>query len=143
MKCGEKKFHCVFLTSFCGECGESRWIIYIHRILSILTKKEFSLPGFAPRTSCMPSPAYSTAATVTYILDISYEFKSNWISVGKQMRWIFVSNAVNFVRNAVKGGELFFRRIHRFHRISYINLPQKSMRWIFVRNAMNFAVIFL
>ena len=51
-----------------------------------------------------------------------------WIS-----RWIFV-------RNAVKCGEFFFHRIHRFHRISYINLPQKSMRWIFVRNAVNFAV---
>ena len=40
------------------------------------------------------------------------------------MRW----NVVNY----------FFHRIHRFHRISYIILPQKSMRWIFVRNAVNF-----
>ena len=44
------------------------------------------------------------------------------------MRW----NAVNY----------FFHRIHRFHRISYIILPQKLMRWIFVRNAVNFAVNF-
>ena len=44
------------------------------------------------------------------------------------MRW----NAVNY----------FFHRIHRFHRIFYINLQQMSMRWIFVRNAVNFAVIF-
>ena len=50
-------------------------------------------------------------------------------------RWIFV-------RNAVKCGEFFFHRINRFHRISYIILPQKLMRWIFVRNAVNFAVNF-
>ena len=42
-KCGEMRwkrnnFHRVFLTSFCGECGESRWIIYFHRVLSVLTK---------------------------------------------------------------------------------------------------------
>ena len=37
---------------------------------------------------------------------------------------------------------IFFHRIHHFHRISYINLPQKSMRWIFVRNAVNFSVNF-
>ena len=37
---------------------------------------------------------------------------------------------------------IFFHRIHRFHRISYIILPQKLMRWIFVRNAVNFAVNF-
>ena len=59
----------------------------------------------------------------------------------------FVSNAVNFAMNLCKKcGELwwiiFFHRIHRFHSISYINLPQKSMRWIFVRNAVNFAVNF-
>ena len=35
-------FHHVFLTSFCVECGESRSIIYFHRVLSILTKKEDS-----------------------------------------------------------------------------------------------------
>ena len=40
VKCGEKKnFHRVFLTSFSGECGESRWIIYFHRVLSIHIKK--------------------------------------------------------------------------------------------------------
>ena len=50
-------------------------------------------------------------------------------------RWIFV-------RNAMKCGELFFHRIHRFHRISYIILPQELMRWIFGRNAVNFAVKF-
>ena len=33
-----------------------------------------------------------------------------------------------------------FHHIHRFQRISYIILPQKSksMRWIFLRNAVNF-----
>ena len=57
------------------------------------------------------------------------------------MRWIFVRNAVNFCK---KCGEMwwiiYFHRIHRFHRISYIILPQTLMRWIFVRNAVNFAV---
>ena len=33
---------------------------------------------------------------------------------------------------------IFFHRNHRFHRIFYINLPQKLMGWIFVRNAVNF-----
>ena len=33
---------------------------------------------------------------------------------------------------------IFFHRVHRFHRISYINLPQNLMRWVFVRNAVNF-----
>ena len=130
VKCGEKNnFHRVFLTSFCGECGESRWIIYFHRVLSFLTKKESSLLGFEPQNSPMPSTAYSTAPTVTYILDFSCEFKSDCVNVGKQMRWIFVRNAVNFAVNFCKKcGEMrwiIFFRIHRFHRISFINLPQK------------------
>ena len=63
------------------------------------------------------------------------------------MRWIFVRNAVNVAVNFCKKcGEMwwiiFFHRIHRFHCISYIILPQNSMRWNFVRNAMNFAVNF-
>ena len=63
------------------------------------------------------------------------------------MRWIFVRNAVNFAVNFCKEcGEMwwiiFFHHIHRFHRISYIILPQKLMRWIFVRNAVKFAVNF-
>ena len=49
------------------------------------------------------------------------------------MRW----NVVNY----------FFHRIHRFHRISYINLLQKSMRWIlrwiFVRYAVKRGEIFI
>ena len=44
------------------------------------------------------------------------------------MRW----NAANY----------FSHRIHHIHRISYINLPQKSMRRIFVKNAVNFVVNF-
>ena len=31
-----KKFPRVFLTAFCSECGESRWIIYFHGILGII-----------------------------------------------------------------------------------------------------------
>ena len=91
-------------------------------------KKELYPHGFDPLTSCMPSAAYSTAPTVTYYLGISREFKSDWVNVGNQMRWIFV-------RNAVKSGELFFftaftaitaflTKIHRIHRISYENLPK-------------------
>ena len=37
---------------------------------------------------------------------------------------------------------IFFHHIHRFHRISYIDLPQMSMRWIFVRNAVKCGEIF-
>ena len=33
---------------------------------------------------------------------------------------------------------IFFHRIHRFHRISYINVPQKWMRWNLARNEVNF-----
>ena len=46
VKCCEKyNFHRVFLTSFCGECGESRLIIYFHCVLCILTKKKRSHTG--------------------------------------------------------------------------------------------------
>ena len=31
-----KKIHRVFLTAFCSECGESRWITYFHGILGII-----------------------------------------------------------------------------------------------------------
>ena len=113
-------------------------------------EKDSSPHGIEPLPSCMPSPAYSTAPTVTYLFAIYSEFKSGWVNVGKQMRWIFVRNAVIFAVNFCKKcGEMrwniFFHRIHRFHRFhrnSYINLTQKPMRWIFVRNAVNFAVNF-
>ena len=80
-------------------------------------KKESPPHGFERLPSCMPSTAYSTAPTVTSIFEISCEFKSDWVNIGKYMRWIFV-------RNAVKCGELFFfHRIHRNHCISYTNSP--------------------
>ena len=102
VKCGEKNnFHRVFLTSFCGECGESRWIIFFSPRSQYSYKKQSSLHGFEPLTSCMPSNAYSTAPTVTFLYVISCEFKSDWVNFGNHMRWIFV-------RNAVKCGELFF-----------------------------------
>ena len=53
------------------------------------------------------------------------------------MRWIFVRNAVNFCKKCDKMRWIIF-----FHRISYINMPQKLMRWIFVWNAVNFPVNF-
>ena len=110
-------------------------------------KNKAPLHGFEPLNSCMPSTAYSTAPTITYSLDISCELKSDWVNVRKQMRWIFVRNALNFAANFCKiCGEMwcviFFHCIHRFHHISYINLPQKSKRWIFVRNAVIFVVNF-
>ena len=45
MRWKKNNFHRVFLTSFCGECGESRWIIFFHRVLSILTKKNRPYTG--------------------------------------------------------------------------------------------------
>ena len=73
----KNNFHPVFLTAFCGECGESRWVIYF-------------------------------------------------------LRWMW---RLIFVRNAVKCGEIFIftaftaitaflTKIHRFHRISYKNIPK-------------------
>ena len=85
----------------------------------------FPAHGFEPLTSCMPSSVYSTAPTVAYFDDISWEFKPDWVNIGKQMRWIFVRNAVNF---CMKCGEMrcniYFHRIHRNHRISYKNSPR-------------------
>ena len=66
-----------------------------------------------------------------HLSNFLYEFKSDWINFGNHMQWIFVRNAVNFCK---KCGEMwwiiFFHHIRRFHRISYIILPQKLMRWI-------------
>ena len=116
-KCGEilveKKFYRVFLTSFCGECG--------------VWTSELS----EPPTSFMHSTSFSSAPTVTYLFDFFWEFKPDWVNVGKQMRW-------NFVRNALKCVELPFFT----HRISHLKLPKMSMQWNFVRNAVNFVVNF-
>ena len=111
-------------------------------------KKDSSQHGFDTLTSGMPFTAQFTAPTVTYIFAISCESKTDWVNFGKHMRWIFVRNAVNFeVIFCKKCGEMwwiiFFHSIHRFHRISYINLPRKLMRWIFVRNAMKCGEIFI
>ena len=98
-----------------------RWIavIYLFSPRSQYSyKKESSPHAFETLTSGLPSTAYSTAPTVTLFVDNSCQFKSDWLNVGKQMRWIFV-------RNAVKCVELFyFHRIQRNHRISYNNSPQ-------------------
>ena len=126
VKCGEKKnnFHRVFFTSFCGEWGESRWIFFSPRS-QYSYKKNPTSHGFEPLTSCMPSSVYSIAPTVAYFDDISWEFIPDWVNIGKQMRWIFERNAVNF---CMKCGEMrcniYFHRIHHNHRISYKNSPR-------------------
>ena len=103
MKCGERKYFSrrisyIFL----------RWMFWItvNYLFSPRSqysyKKESSPQVFQPLTSCMPSTAYSITPTVTSFLYISREFKSNWVKVGKQMRWIFVRNAVNLAVNFCK-----------------------------------------
>ena len=87
----------------------------------------------------MLSTGYCAGRNVTFLFYFSCQFISSWVNAGKQMRWIFVRNAVNFAVNCVeKRPIIFFHRIHCFHRISYNNLPQNSMPWIFIRNAVNF-----
>ena len=110
-----KKFHRLCLTSF---CGESRWIIYFHRV-----DWEASLQGFKALTSCMPPTSWSSAPTLTYFYDISCEFKSDSVNVGKPMRWSVERNAVNFCKKCGEMRWIFFCRIHRNHRISYKRSP--------------------
>ena len=45
MRWKKNNFHRVFLTSLCGECVESQRIIYFHRVLSMLTKKNLANTG--------------------------------------------------------------------------------------------------
>ena len=127
-KCSEKKIHRVFLTSFCGECGELRWIIYFHRVLSTVTKKNRPYTDWNLWLPAKPSPAYSTAPTVNYFNNIPCEFKLDWVNVGKQMLWIFVRNAVKsgewFFFTAITAITAFLTKIHRIHRISCKNLPK-------------------
>ena len=92
VKCGEKNnFHRVFLTSFCGECGESRWIIFFHRVLSILTKKNRPHTG-----SNLWPPACLQLLKVIWKLWKSYAVN-------------FCKNAVNFaVGFCKKCGEMWW-----------------------------------
>ena len=127
-------FHRVFLTS------------YFHRVLSIPAKRirPHTVSNLWPPSSLhLRIPLHQLLLTswkflVNSKIRLSKLWKSYAVNLCKkcgefrsefvlEMRW----NVVNF-----------FHRIHRFHRISYINLPQKSMRWIFVRNAVNLAAIF-
>ena len=134
----------IFITNFLNHfavnainCGE----LFIFTCSRYSYKKRLLLPGIEPQTSYIPSTAYSTPPTVTLLLIISCEFKSDRVNVGKQMRWLFVRNAVNFVVNICKKcGEMrwmFFHRnqniyclrIHRNHRISYKNSPHSPHFW--------------
>ena len=85
-----KKIHRVFLTTFCSECCESRWIIYFHGILGII-KKTLLDKWLEPLTSWMFSTLYSTAPTLMYFYHIACEFRktletecSEFLS---EMRW--------------------------------------------------------
>ena len=71
VKCGEKNFRRVFLTSFCAECGESRWIIYFHRVFSILTKKNRPHTGsnfWPPAWPPLLSPLRQLSLTALHFL---------------------------------------------------------------------------
>ena len=139
MRWKKNNFHHVFLTSFCGECGELRWIIYFHRVLSILTKKNSRHTG----SNLWPHaflPLLSPLRQLSLIFKISCEFKSVWVYFGNHMRWVFVRNVVKFAVNfCKKSGEIFIftaftaitaflTKIHRVHRISYKNYPKTSTR---------------
>ena len=71
-----------------------------HRIHRISYKKETSVHGFEPLTSCMSTTSYSTAPSVTYVTDISGEFK---ISVA--------ISAVNICKIFFLAPKIFFHRI--------------------------------
>ena len=90
-----KKFHCVFFTYLNGQCGESRWIIYIQRVLSILMKQQLPYTGenLLPPAWLHPIIPLSRS-TGTYLYDISWEFKLDSVNFGKQMPWIFGKNLV-------------------------------------------------
>ena len=104
-KCGEMRWKKIIFTAYFLHLfavnAVNRGELFIFTTFSIFLQNVSSPQGFEPQTSCMPAAAYSTAPTVTYYLGISREFKSDWVNVGKQMRWFFV-------RSAVKCAELFF-----------------------------------
>ena len=110
----QKKFYRLLLTSFCGE-------LFIFTAFSVFLQKGTSMHGFEPLSFCTSWTSYSTAPTVKYCIYISCEIKSDSVNVEKQMRSIFVRNAVNFEMSFVRYAvNYFFYRAHRIQRISCI-----------------------
>ena len=108
-------------VNFRKKCVEMRWkvIIFTAYLLHLFPvnavnnlcsprsrysyKLESSLHGFEPQlTSFMPLTAHSTAPNVTHVINISCEFQSDWVNVGKQMRLTFARSAMIFAVNFCK-----------------------------------------
>ena len=95
-KCGEMQWKKIFTVYFLHNFAVNRGEFFIFTAYSVFIRKDSSLHGFEPLNYCVLSTAYSTAPTVTCFFDTSCECKSDWVNVGKQMRWNFVRNEVNF-----------------------------------------------
>ena len=119
VKGGEQKFHRVFPTSFYSECGESRWIFYLHGILAIIKKRKKSTSWQVVKTSHLldVSNSFFHCANSHVLYHISCEFKktletecSEFLS---QMRWkavkknFIMCSFYLFTANAVNRGEIF------------------------------------
>ena len=97
-----------------------RWIAMNYLLSQHSTElfKKRNAHGFEYLTSSVSS--YSTAPSVFYFFANSSQIDSDSKNVGKQMRWIFYErrwiSRWNFVRIAVKYGELFFstHSLHKF-----------------------------
>ena len=90
----ENNFHRVFLTSFCGACVESRGIFYFHRVLSVIRKRHILLRFrglFLRQVFNFLYHCSTCHLSLFYFLWIQ-------LNVGKQMRQIFVRNAVKLRR---------------------------------------------
>ena len=111
-KCGKKNFHSVFLTYFWGESGESRWIMYFHSVLRILTKKNCPYRGSNLwHLACLQLliPLLQLSLTTSIFLVNLNQIEKTLESKGGnflwEMQWI---SRLIFVRNGVECGEIFF-----------------------------------
>ena len=133
MRCKTNNFRLVILTSFCGNFGESRWLIYFHSALSILTKTILPYTG-----SNLCPPAFLLLLIPLRQLSIaskfSCEFKSDWENVGQQMRQIFVRNAVKWLSSPQ--WPHFFQKFAAFLTKSY---PKTSTREL-INNSSAFCI---
>ena len=102
----KKKFAAYFLHIIAVN-ARNRGQLFTFNAFSVFLKKEASLHRFESLTSCMPS-TYSTATTVTPLYDISCQFESDWVNVGKQMQLNIVWKAVNLAANFVIKAVNFF-----------------------------------
>ena len=146
----------VFLTSFCGECGESRWIIYFHRFLDILRKMARPYAGskllpHACLQHLIPLRKLSLTAMI-FPLNLSKRWKTNPLNFCAGTAVNAVKLAVNFCK---KCGQMpstifsphsplfFYKKIHRIQRISCNNSTknlgpgsQHSEQWILINVAL-------